>query len=473
MAQELEYSPQRQAFALVHCELLYTLCDKVYRNPASLLPVVVNENVNTGGLGCEFLLLNWSIQHLQDAAGGEYAQRGILALLSVPDHRVTNAIVNHSALIERAVRMVDMGFQSAMKTIDSLAPGSMDEVGSRRKRPDPTPFYASLRFVDHVIKVADIQVANRLLDILDANFLRQTMQQRLIKGSEVQHVGVMELLRGLFEPDPMWIKQGRYGRRLQQPQLIGMIAHSILDVSSPRRLSSVEDTENANLRATEPDVRPCTCSLLQILVDRIDSMNEEESCAALELFLSLLELNDFWIIDALTGISKDKSCRTWYGSLRSDAYQATTRKFIEFLETLQQDIDAVSQESTPNANEASQEDSYRRDSIKLVSTCFQCCGEWETEAIAAHSHPAQVEDNQISIFLHAVLAKLSTFFANSWRVNLALSGIISHVLALPNFQLQSMLTGRDDTDEGIALNLTSVLNNLNNVSFCGKEREKM
>ena len=383
MAQELEYSPQRQAFALVHCELLYTLCDKVYRNPASLLPVVINENVNTGGLGCEFLLLNWSIQHLQDAAGGEYAQRGILALLSIPDHRVTNAVVNHSALIERAVRMVDMGFQSAMKTIDSLAPGSMDEVGSRRKRPDPTPFYASLRFVDHVIKVADMQVANRLLDILDANFLRQTMQQRLIKGSEVQHVGVMELLRGLFEPDPMWIKQGRYGRRLQQPQLIGMIAHSILDVSSPRRLSSSADAENANLRAAEAETRSSPCSLLQVLVDRIDSMNEEESCAALELLLSLLELNDFWVLDALTEISRDKACRACIAVLRSDAFQSSTRKFLDFLETLQQDFDKDEEANTPNANETSQEDAYRKDSIKLVSSCFQSCGEWETEAILA------------------------------------------------------------------------------------------
>lgn len=135
MAQRLEYSARRMAFAIVHCEFLYTLCDKVHRNPSALLPVVISENVNSGALGREFLLLNWSIQHLQDAAGGEYAQRGVLAILQIPDSRVTDTVVNHSALIERTVRMVDAGFMTAMHSIQR-GEGGMDEVGSRRQRPD-------------------------------------------------------------------------------------------------------------------------------------------------------------------------------------------------------------------------------------------------------------------------------------------------------------------------------------------------
>jgi hypothetical protein len=114
MAELLEYCPRRISFAIVHCEFLYTLCDKVHRNPSALLPVVISENVNSGALGREFLLLNWSIQHLQDAAGGEYAQRGVLSLLQIPDGRVTDAVVNHSALIERTVRMVDSGLSSSV-----------------------------------------------------------------------------------------------------------------------------------------------------------------------------------------------------------------------------------------------------------------------------------------------------------------------------------------------------------------------
>lgn len=65
MAERLEYSAKRLNFAIVHCEFLFTLCDKVHRNPSSLLPVMVSEEVNSSGLGKELLLLNWTVQHLQ------------------------------------------------------------------------------------------------------------------------------------------------------------------------------------------------------------------------------------------------------------------------------------------------------------------------------------------------------------------------------------------------------------------------
>jgi hypothetical protein len=42
---------------------------QVQRNPWSLLPVMVSEGVNAAGLGKELLLLNWTVQHLQDPAG--------------------------------------------------------------------------------------------------------------------------------------------------------------------------------------------------------------------------------------------------------------------------------------------------------------------------------------------------------------------------------------------------------------------
>eukprot|EP00282_Hemiselmis_andersenii_P016395 CAMPEP_0114123072 /NCGR_PEP_ID=MMETSP0043_2-20121206/8029_1 /TAXON_ID=464988 /ORGANISM="Hemiselmis andersenii, Strain CCMP644" /LENGTH=333 /DNA_ID=CAMNT_0001215821 /DNA_START=223 /DNA_END=1220 /DNA_ORIENTATION=+ len=200
MAERLEYSAQRGQFALVHCEFLYTLCDKVHRNPASLLPVMLSEEINTAALGKELLLLNWTVQHLQDPAGAEYAQRGVLLLLRIGDERVTLAARDRSSLIERTVRMVDGGFKNAMHDIDT-SEGAMDEVGAVRGRPDPAQFYASLRFVDHMVRVADPRIARALINKLDGQFVRSTLSQRLLRGSEVQHVAVMEMLRGLFEPD--------------------------------------------------------------------------------------------------------------------------------------------------------------------------------------------------------------------------------------------------------------------------------
>ena len=126
----------------------------------------------------------------QDAAGGEYAQRGVLALLQIPDSRVTDAVVNHSALIERTVRMVDNGFQSAMNAMQCGA-GGMDEVGSRRQQPDPAAFYAAMRFCDHIVRVADLRVAHQLLHLLDNVFLRKTLQERLLKGSEAEQIGMV------------------------------------------------------------------------------------------------------------------------------------------------------------------------------------------------------------------------------------------------------------------------------------------
>lgn len=43
------------------------MASQVHRNPSSLLPVIVSEEVNTSGLGKELLLLNWTVQHLQVA----------------------------------------------------------------------------------------------------------------------------------------------------------------------------------------------------------------------------------------------------------------------------------------------------------------------------------------------------------------------------------------------------------------------
>lgn len=72
----------------------------------------------------------------------------------------------------------------------------------------------------------------QLLQLLDSVFLRNTLEQRLIKGSEVEHVGVMELIRGLFETDPVAVQQGRYSRRLQQPQLISMVVRMLVGLPS-------------------------------------------------------------------------------------------------------------------------------------------------------------------------------------------------------------------------------------------------
>jgi hypothetical protein len=81
-------------------------------------------------------------------------------------------------------------------------------------------------------QVADLHVSAQLLQLLDSVFLRNTLEQRLIKGSEVEHVGVMELIRGLFETDPVAVQQGRYSRRLQQPQLISMVVRMLVGLPS-------------------------------------------------------------------------------------------------------------------------------------------------------------------------------------------------------------------------------------------------
>ena len=81
-----------------------------------------------------------------------------------------------------------------MHSIES-GEGGMDELGSRRQRPDSAGCYAAMSFVDHIVKVADLRVSHQLLQLLDSVFLRKTLQQRLIKGSEVEHV-VRACMRG-------------------------------------------------------------------------------------------------------------------------------------------------------------------------------------------------------------------------------------------------------------------------------------
>ena len=39
-----------------------------------------------------------------------------------------------------------------------------------------------------MVKVADVRVSYQLLQLLDSVFLRKTLELRLIKGSEVEHV---------------------------------------------------------------------------------------------------------------------------------------------------------------------------------------------------------------------------------------------------------------------------------------------
>lgn len=326
MAQCLEYSPRRLSFAIVHCEFLYTLCDKVHRNPSALLPVVISDGVNTGALGREFLLLNWSVQHLQvsdmgcgrgmilvidvqlcsrvsicnadrttsfqDAAGGEYAQRGVLALLQIPDSRVTHAVVNHSALIERTVRMVENGFQSAINVMQCGA-GGMDEVGAKRQQPDPAAFYAAMRFCDHIVRVADLRVAHQLLHLLDNVFLRKTLQERLLKGSEAEQIGIMEMVRGLFEPEVVWPQHGRNFRRLQQPQLISMLARMLVGLPSLHEHTYWEHADTPLRGDHGSEI------VLDTLVSRVDSVSDAEACEALQLLLVLVDLYDTAVMEQL------------------------------------------------------------------------------------------------------------------------------------------------------------------------------
>mmetsp|Transcript_55925 Transcript_55925/g.131679 ORF Transcript_55925/g.131679 Transcript_55925/m.131679 type:complete len:686 (-) Transcript_55925:315-2372(-) len=411
MAERLEYSPMRAQYALTHCEFLYALCDKVQRNPAALLPVVVSKNVNTGGMGHEFLLLNWSIQHFQDPAGGEYAQRGILSLLQISDQRVTEAVCSHSGLIERTVRMVDLGFHSALREIDANQ-GAMDEVGSKRNKPDPAPFYAAMRFVDNVVKVAEGKVAAQLLEVLDANFLRQTLRKRLMVGSEVQHVGVMEIVRGLFEPDPLLMSQNppRNGRRLQQPQLISLIAKVLVGVpSSARGDGSPTPTEGEG------------GGLLSTLIERVDSMNDEESVAALHLFASLVDIHDEKVMAMLVGptLARPEVAAAVQAELQRPKGCAEAIDSLE--ERMQEAMKGLVKLAPPEGL-----DEYQKDAIRVVSVCFRCCELW----LGVEGAAAPVEGARS--FVDVILAKLSSFFRNSLQVNLVLTGIIAKLITYPS-----------------------------------------
>jgi tRNA G46 methylase TrmB len=97
----------------------------------------------------------------------------------------------------------------------------------------------------------------------------------------------MEMIRGLFEPDPVWQQQGRNHRRLQQPQLISMLARML--VGLPSLTDSTESNAEAQQKSSAPLLREVSdagssrVGVLETLICRIDSMSESESCEALQV----------------------------------------------------------------------------------------------------------------------------------------------------------------------------------------------
>ena len=97
----------------------------------------------------------------------------------------------------------------------------------------------------------------------------------------------MEMIRGLFEPDPVWQQQGRNQRRLQQPQLISMLARML--VGLPSLTDSTESNAEAQQKSSAPLLREVSdagssrVGVLETLICRIDSMSESESCEALQV----------------------------------------------------------------------------------------------------------------------------------------------------------------------------------------------
>ena len=91
----------------------------------------------------------------------------------------------------------------------------------------------------------------------------------------------MEMIRGLFEPDPVWLQQGRNHRRLQQPQLISMLTRMLVG------LPSLTDGNAAGLvrEASDAGGAGKGMGVLETLICRIDSMSECESCQALQVSL--------------------------------------------------------------------------------------------------------------------------------------------------------------------------------------------
>jgi hypothetical protein len=92
----------------------------------------------------------------------------------------------------------------------------------------------------------------------------------------------MEMIRGLLEPDPVWQQQGRNHRRLQQPQLISMLARML--VGLPSLTASTDGiAETTALLREVSDAESRRVGVLETLICRIDSMSESESCEALQV----------------------------------------------------------------------------------------------------------------------------------------------------------------------------------------------
>ena len=99
--------------------------------------------------------------------------------------------------------------------------------------------------------------------------------------------GIMEMIRGLFEPDPVWQQQGRNHRRLQQPQLISMLARMLVGLPSLTEgmLQGKAETARLMRKASDAGGAGRGVGVLETLICRIDSMSESESCEALQVSL--------------------------------------------------------------------------------------------------------------------------------------------------------------------------------------------
>ena len=240
----------------------------------------------------------------------------------------------------------------------------------------------------------------------------------------------MEMMRGLFEADAVSVAQGTFTRRIQQPQLASMLTRFICGLPAVEGGDDGDDWEDQD------------CEVTETLVERMRSINEDESVAALQLFSVVVEMHDKQAIHALIASPLTTSANSLHLREAVESCSAQGGGGQGVFDDMQQRIGGMLQSLAAASGGAWDEwggadsglEAYKRDAMRNVSTCFRCCELWVAD-YPCEDAPVRAPDDGKGpppSFLDVLMGLLSTLFTNSFRVNTLVTGIFARLSGYPD-----------------------------------------
>ena len=242
-----------------YVDFVVTLCSKVQSDP-DLLVYLMDEKKDsvTRELTYEFLIFTALLPFLNENNNyGARAREGVIYCLEMESAEVTKFVTQHTDFCEQVVQ----GLVGLFTTLPDLESDAAPGIGSGAS--SALSFYERLQFLNSIVCVAQEDVVYQMVRAVDRDFFRGVVEPALRKTNERSALAATSYTRAIVQ-------------QLDSSPLLTALVEFLLG----------------------PDAKE-EYSLRKLLISRMDSMNEQLSIVAMQLFDALLALHHRHVLRVL------------------------------------------------------------------------------------------------------------------------------------------------------------------------------